>query len=128
MIRRSPAPSRMFPMRFRGGFACAAVFLVSARALSDPTRGYHGALELQNGWAWTESDPRVDHNGPTWGIQLWLRDALALGVRGMVYTANADNELNFGLRRATRVIEPIEEYQWQSELTVTYVLIHGHQS
>jgi hypothetical protein len=104
---------------------CVAISLVSASAFAEPPGSYHGALELESGWAWSEGDPRIERWGPIWGVHYYLSDALAIGVRGLVFTHNADTEFNFDVRRASRVSMVLDEYQWQGELTVTYALLHG---
>jgi hypothetical protein len=104
---------------------CSLAFTVSTPALAQPEHGYHGALEAQSGWTWGEGDPHMERWGPSWAVRYWLRDVLALGLTGMVYTHDADTDFNFDVRRASRISFPLDEYQWQSEFTVTYAFLHG---
>ena len=108
-----------------GVIAGLAVLLASAAARAEPPPSYHNALELQCGWAWSEGDPAIERWGPTWAVHYYLRDALALGVRGMAYTRNADSDFDFEMRRATRIPTVLDEWQWEAELTLTYAFLHG---
>jgi len=86
---------------------------------------YH-RFELMPYWSLTLNDQFVNHPGPGLGANFYITNVLAVGVSGTFYQGlNADSDFNFQNRRATRVAVPLNEYQWNANLNVTYVPIYG---
>lgn len=86
---------------------------------------YH-RVELMPYWALTLNDQFVNHPGPGLGANFYITNVLAVGFSGTFYQGlNADSEFNFQNRRATRVAVPLNEYQYNVNLNVSYVPIYG---
>jgi outer membrane beta-barrel protein len=86
---------------------------------------YH-RIELMPYWSLTLNDQFVNHPGPGLGANFYVTNVLAVGVSGTFYQGlNSDSEFNFQNRRATRVAVPLNEYQWNANLNVSYVPVYG---
>ncbi len=86
---------------------------------------YH-RFELMPYWALTLNDQFVNHPGPGLGANFYITNVLAVGISGTFYQGlNADSDFNFQNRRATRVAVPLNEYQYNANLNVSYVPIYG---
>ena len=83
-------------------------------------------FELQPYWAFTLNDQFVSHPAPGFAANYYITNTLAIGANGNLYAGlNIDSAFNFQNRRATRVAVPLNEYQWNGNLNLTYVPIYG---
>ncbi len=83
-------------------------------------------FELQPYWGLTLNDQFVSHPGPGLAANYYILDVLAVGINGNLYTGlNVDSVFNFQNRRATHLSLPLNEYQWNANVNVTYVPIYG---
>ncbi len=83
-------------------------------------------VELLPSYSATLNDPFVSHSGLGLGINYWWTNVLALGVNFIWYEGlEAESDLNFFVRRSTRLAVPINSYQLGAHLNFTYVPIYG---
>lgn len=85
-------------------------------------------LELSPSGAFTMNDPYVSHPAFSLALNYWFTNVLAVGVSGLWYqwsdTLN-ESDLNFFVRRNTRLGIPITQWQMGAYLNFTYVPFYG---
>ena len=87
---------------------------------------HKGRLELNPYWSFTANDQFVSHPGPGLAVNYYVSNVIAVGVNGNFYQPfNVDSDFNFQNRRATRLGVPLQEYQWNANLNLSYVPFHG---
>ena len=85
-----------------------------------------GRFELAPSYASTLNDQFVSHPGLSVGLNYWVTNVLAIGVNFLWYQGiESESDLNFSVRRSTRLAVPITEYQLGAHLNFTYVPIYG---
>lgn len=85
-----------------------------------------GRFELAPSLAFTVNDPYVSHPALSVGLNYWVTNVLAVGANFMWYQGvESESDLNFSVRRSTRLAVPITEYQLGAHLNFTYVPIYG---
>jgi outer membrane beta-barrel protein len=83
-------------------------------------------LEIQPTVAVSLNDPYVSHTGVGIGLNFWVTNVLAIGANFLWYQGiESESDLNFSVRRSTRLAVPINEYQLGAHLSFTYVPIYG---
>lgn len=84
-------------------------------------------LELAPSAAFVVNDPYVSHPAVGVAMNYWFSNVLAAGVNFLWYQFLDSNEsdLNFFLRRSTRLAVPITEWQMGLHLNFTYVPFYG---
>ena len=86
-------------------------------------------LELAPSAAFTINDPYVSHPAISVALNYWFTNVLALGVNFLWYQwgdpTSRESDLNFFVRRATRLGIPITEWQLGAHLNFTYVPFYG---
>ncbi|MAQ18274.1 MAG: outer membrane beta-barrel domain-containing protein [Sandaracinus sp.] len=86
-------------------------------------------LELAPSAAFTINDPFVSHPAVSVALNYWFTNVLALGVNFLWYQwgdpTSRESDLNFFVRRATRLGIPITEWQLGAHLNFTYVPFYG---
>lgn len=74
----------------------------------------------------TLNDPFVAHTGVGLALNYWWTNVLAVGLSFIWYEGlQSESDLNFQVRRSTRVAVPINEYQLAAHLNFTYVPLYG---
>lgn len=87
---------------------------------------HKGRFELNPYWSFTANDQFVSHNAPGLAANYYVSNVIAVGVNGNFYAPfNGDSEFNFQNRRATRLGVPLQEYQWNANLNLSYVPFYG---
>ena len=85
-----------------------------------------GRFELAPSIAFTTNDPFVTHDALAVGLNYWVTNVLAVGASFLWYQGlESESDLNFSVRRSTRLAVPITEYQLGAHLNFTYVPIYG---
>jgi outer membrane beta-barrel protein len=85
-----------------------------------------GRFELAPSLAFTVNDPYVSHPALAIGLNYWVTNVLAVGANFLWYQGvESESDLNFSVRRSTRLAVPITEYQLGAHLNFTYVPIYG---
>lgn len=83
-------------------------------------------LELAPNVGFTLNDPYVNHPSVGASINYWWTNVLAIGANFNWYQGlEGESDLNFFVRRSTRVAIPITEYQFGANLNFTYVPLYG---
>ena len=83
-------------------------------------------FELNPYWSISLNDQFVGHNGPGLALNYYIANVLAIGVNGTYFNwFNSDSRFNADVRRAVRVGVPINEYDWNAALNLTYVPAYG---
>lgn len=83
-------------------------------------------FELNPYWSISLNDQFVGHNGPGLAINYYIFNTLAIGVNGTYFNwFNSDSRFNADVRRAVRVGVPLNEYDWNANLNLTYVPAYG---
>lgn len=83
-------------------------------------------VELTPSVSFTLNDPFVSHTGIGLGLNYWWTNVLALGVNFIWYEGlESESDLNFFVRRSTRLAVPVNSYQLGAHLAFTYVPIYG---
>jgi outer membrane beta-barrel protein len=83
-------------------------------------------VELTPSYSATLNDPFISHNGIGLGLNYWWTNVLALGVNFIWYEGlESESDLNFYVRRSTRLAVPVNSYQFGAHLAFTYVPIYG---
>ena len=83
-------------------------------------------VELSASYAATLNDPYVSHPAASIGLNYWWTNVLAIGLNFLWYQElEAESDLNFFVRRSTRLAVPITEYQLGAHLNFTYVPLYG---
>jgi outer membrane beta-barrel protein len=86
----------------------------------------NGRFELAPSLAQTFNDPYVSHPALAVGLNYWVTNVLAIGANFLWYQGiESESELNFSIRRSTRLAVPITEYQLGAHLNFSYVPIYG---
>jgi outer membrane beta-barrel protein len=86
----------------------------------------NGRVELSPSIAFTVNDPYVSHPSGGLGINYWWTNVLAVGINFLWYQGlENESDLNFFVRRSTRLAVPITEYQLGAHLNFTYVPLYG---
>ncbi|MCA9574765.1 MAG: outer membrane beta-barrel domain-containing protein [Polyangiales bacterium] len=84
-------------------------------------------FELAPSAAFVVNDPYVSHPAVGVAMNYWISNVLAVGANFLWYQFIDSNEsdLNFFLRRSTRLAVPITEWQMGMHLNFTYVPFYG---
>ncbi len=86
----------------------------------------NGRFELAPSLALTVNDQYVSHPALAIGLNYWVTNVLAVGASFLWYQGvESESDLNFSVRRSTRLAVPITEYQLGAHLNFTYVPIYG---
>lgn len=86
----------------------------------------NGRVELSPSFSTTVNDPYVTHPSIGLGLNYWWTNVLAVGLNFMLYQGlENESDLNFHVRRSTRLAVPISEYQLGAHLNFTYVPLYG---
>ncbi len=85
-------------------------------------------VEIMPSAAFTLNDPFVSHPAAALALNYWFTNVLAIGVNFLWYDwpgAQSDSDLNFQVRRSTRLAVPVSQYQLGAHLNFTYVPLYG---
>ena len=83
-------------------------------------------VELSPSYAQTLNDPFVSHAAVALGLNYWWTNVLAIGVNFLWYEGlESESDLNFNVRRSTRLAVPVSAYQFGAHLAFTYVPLYG---
>lgn len=83
-------------------------------------------VELAPSATFTLNDPYVSHPGVGIALNYWWTNVLAIGLNFNWYQGlENESDLNFFVRRSTRLAVPITEYQLGANLNFTYVPLYG---
>ncbi len=86
-------------------------------------------VELAPSAAFTINDPYVSHPAASVALNYWWTNVLAVGVNFLWYqwgsVTNRESDLNFFVRRASRLAIPITDWQMGAYLNFTYVPFYG---
>ena len=83
-------------------------------------------VEISPSYSATLNDPFISHNGVGLGLNYWFTNVLAVGANFIWYQGlENDSEINFQVRRSTRLAVPVNQYQLGAHLAFTYVPIYG---
>jgi outer membrane beta-barrel protein len=83
-------------------------------------------VELMPSIAQSMNDPFVSHTGVSLGLNYWFTNVLAVGLNFIWYEGlESESDLNFFVRRSTRLAVPVNGYQFLANLNFTYVPIYG---
>ena len=83
-------------------------------------------VELTPSFSASLNDPFYSHNGVGLGLNFWFTNVLAVGLSFIWYEGlGIESDINFQVRRSTRLAVPINEYQLGAHLSFTYVPIYG---
>jgi outer membrane beta-barrel protein len=86
----------------------------------------NGRFELAPSIAFTTNDQFVTHDALAVALNYWVSNVLAVGASFLWYQGlESESDLNFSVRRSTRLAVPITEYQLGAHLNFTYVPIYG---
>jgi outer membrane beta-barrel protein len=86
----------------------------------------NGRFELAPSLATTFNDQYVSHPSLGAALNYWITNVLAVGVNVLWYQGiETEQNLNFSVRRSTRLAVPITQYQLGGYLNFTYVPIYG---
>ncbi len=83
-------------------------------------------VEISPSYSATLNDPFISHNGIGLGLNYWFTNVLAVGANFIWYQGlESDSDVNFQVRRSTRLAVPVNQYQLGAHLAFTYVPIYG---
>ncbi|MFO0680795.1 MAG: outer membrane beta-barrel domain-containing protein [Sandaracinus sp.] len=83
-------------------------------------------VEISPSYSATLNDPFISHNGVGLGLNYWFTNVLAVGANFIWYQGlESDSDINFQVRRSTRLAVPVNQYQLGAHLAFTYVPIYG---
>ncbi|HJL19186.1 MAG TPA: outer membrane beta-barrel domain-containing protein [Sandaracinaceae bacterium LLY-WYZ-13_1] len=83
-------------------------------------------VEVTPSFAQTLNDPFVSHPAISLGLNYWWTNVLAIGVNFLWYEGlETESDLNFFVRRSTRLAVPVSAYQFGAHLAFTYVPLYG---
>ncbi|MFT3922555.1 MAG: outer membrane beta-barrel domain-containing protein [Myxococcales bacterium] len=83
-------------------------------------------LELMPSFGFTLNDPYVSHPNIGVGLNYWITNVLAVGANMNWYQGLEDeSDLNFHVRRSTRLATRPTEFQFGASLNFTYVPFYG---
>lgn len=86
----------------------------------------NGRFELAPSLAFTVNDQFVSHPALGVGLNYWVTNVLGIGANFLWYQGvESESDLNFSIRRSTRLAVPITQYQMGGNLNFTYVPIYG---
>lgn len=86
----------------------------------------NGRFEIAPSIAVSFNDPYVAHTALSGALNYWITNVLAVGANVLWYQGlESESELNFQVRRSTRLAVPITEYQLGANLNFTYVPLYG---
>ncbi|MEC7522626.1 MAG: outer membrane beta-barrel domain-containing protein [Myxococcota bacterium] len=83
-------------------------------------------VEISPSFAATLNDPFVSHPAIAIGLNYWWTNVLAIGANFLWYEGlENESDLNFFVRRSTRLAVPVSAYQFGAHLAFTYVPLYG---
>jgi len=83
-------------------------------------------LELMPSFGFTLNDPYVSHPNLGIGLNYWITNVLAIGANLNWYQGLEDeSDLNFHVRRSTRLATRPTQFQFGASLNFTYVPFYG---
>jgi len=83
-------------------------------------------LELMPSFGFTLNDPYVSHPNVGVGLNYWITNVLAVGANMNWYQGlEKESDLNFHVRRSTRLATRPTEFQFGASLNFTYVPFYG---
>jgi len=83
-------------------------------------------FELNPYWSVSLNDQFVGHPGPGLAINYYIANVFAVGINGTYFNwFNSDSRFNADVRRAARVGVPLNEYDWNAAVNLTYVPAYG---
>jgi outer membrane beta-barrel protein len=83
-------------------------------------------VEISPSYSATLNDPFISHNGVGLGLNYWFTNVLAVGANFIWYQGlENESDINFQVRRSTRLAVPVNQYQLGAHLAFTYVPIYG---
>ena len=83
-------------------------------------------VEVSPSAAFSLNDPFVSHAAVSLGLNYWWTNVLAIGVNFLWYEGlETESDLNFFIRRSTRLAVPVSAYQFGAHLNFTYVPLYG---
>lgn len=83
-------------------------------------------VELMPSVAFSLNDPYVNHMGAGVAFNYWFTNVLAVGANFLWYQGlESESDLNFFVRRSTRLAVPITQWQLGAHLNFTYVPLYG---
>jgi outer membrane beta-barrel protein len=83
-------------------------------------------LEIMPSFGFTLNDPYVSHPNVGLGLNYWITNVLAIGVNGNWYQGlESESDLNFHVRRSTRLATRPTEFRFGASLNFTYVPLYG---
>lgn len=83
-------------------------------------------VELMPSLAQSLNDPFVSHTGVGLALNYWFTNVLAVGLNFNWYDGlESESDLNFFVRRSTRLAVPVNGFQFLANLNFTYVPIYG---
>ena len=83
-------------------------------------------VELMPSFGFTLNDPYVSHPNVGLGVNYWVTNVLAVGLNVNWYQGlESESDLNFHVRRSTRLAIRPTEFQFGASLNMTYVPLYG---
>jgi outer membrane beta-barrel protein len=83
-------------------------------------------VELAPSISFTINDQYVSRTAPGIALNYWFTNVLAVGLNFLWYQGlESESDLNFDVRRSTRLAVPITQYQLGAHLNFTYVPLYG---
>jgi outer membrane beta-barrel protein len=83
-------------------------------------------IELMPSFGFSLNDPFVTHNNIGVGLNYWITNVLAVGANMNWYQGlESESELNFHVRRSTRLATRPTEFQFGASLNMAYVPVYG---
>ncbi|MDB4974442.1 MAG: hypothetical protein JWN48_2783 [Myxococcaceae bacterium] len=83
-------------------------------------------IELMPSFGFTLNDPFVSHSNIGAGINYWITDVLAVGANLNWYQGlESESDLNFHVRRSTRLATRPTQFQFGASLNMSYVPAYG---
>jgi outer membrane beta-barrel protein len=83
-------------------------------------------LEILPSFGFTLNDPFVSHPNIGLGLNYWITNVLAIGANMNWYQGlESESDLNFHVRRSTRLATRPTEFQYGASLNFTYVPLYG---
>ncbi len=83
-------------------------------------------VEISPSYSATLNDPFISHNGVGLGLNYWWTNVLAIGINFIWYEGlETESDINFQVRRSTRLAVPVNQYQLGAHLAFTYVPVYG---
>jgi outer membrane beta-barrel protein len=83
-------------------------------------------LEIMPSFGFSLNDPYVSHYNIGAGLNFWITNVLAIGANMNWYQGfDSESDLNFHVRRSTRLAIRPTEYQFGASLNFTYVPFYG---